>query len=175
MEVSLAEHSRAFPMWRDVSPEIMVRFYFFNVTKPNGVLLGEKPSDKEDTKRFYFDRSRSVGPETDEIMMVNVPFVTTAQLLKVQNFIVRGIALLSLSGLGQRIFISCSVGQLTYGGYPDILVLLGSVIDSGRPRPRQPGFNIGDVFNRGYRTIIDMLGAPSATPTAGAPTGSWDT
>lgn len=184
-EVSLAEHSRAFPMWRDVSPEIMVRFYFFNVTNPNGVLLGEKPSVKElgpytyraewikhnitfhdngtlsykETKRFYFDRSRSVGPETDEIMTVNVPFVTTAHLLKEQNFIVRGIASLSLSGLGQRIFISRSVGQLTFGGYPDILVLLGSVIDSGRPRPGQPGFNIGDVFNRGYRTIIDMLGS----------------
>ncbi|XP_075544565.1 scavenger receptor class B member 1-like isoform X1 [Dermacentor variabilis] len=184
-EVSLSEHSRAFPMWKDVNHETKIRFFFFNVTNPNEVLIGEKPSVKEvgpytyradwvkhnitfhdngtmsykETKRYYFDRQSSVGPESDEIMTVNVPFVTTAQLLKEQNFIIRGIASLSLSGLGQRIFISRSVGQLTFGGYPDILVLLGSVIDSGRPRPGQPGFNIGDVFSHGYRTVIDMLGS----------------
>lgn len=184
-EVSLAEHSRAFPMWKDASHDIKIRFFFFNVTNPNDVLIGDKPAVKEvgpytyraewikhnitfhdngtmsykETKRYYFDRGNSVGPETDEIMTVNVPFVTTAQLLKEQNFIIRGIASLSLSGLGQRIFISRSVGQLTFGGYPDILVLLGSVIDSGRPRPGQPGFNIGDVFSHGYRTVVDMLGS----------------
>ncbi|KAH6936370.1 hypothetical protein HPB50_016363 [Hyalomma asiaticum] len=184
-EVSLSEHSRAFPMWKDVSHDTKIRFFFFNVTNPNEVLIGEKPSVKEvgpytyradwikhnitfhdngtmsykETKRYFFDRESSVGPESDEIMTVNVPFVTTAQLLKEQNFIIRGIASLSLSGLGQRIFISRSVGQLTFGGYPDILVLLGSVIDSGRPRPGQPGFNIGDVFSHGYRTVIDMLGS----------------
>ncbi|KAH7969645.1 hypothetical protein HPB52_020771 [Rhipicephalus sanguineus] len=184
-EVSLSKHSRAFPMWKDPSHETKIRFFFFNVTNPNEVLIGEKPSVKEvgpytyranwikhnitfhdngtmsykETKRYYFDRASSVGPESDEIMTVNVPFVTTAQLLKEQNFIIRGIASLSLSGLGQRIFISRSVGQLTFGGYPDILVLLGSVIDSGRPRPGQPGFNIGDVFSHGYRTVIDMLGS----------------
>lgn len=184
-EVSLSKHSRAFPMWKDPSHETKILFFFFNVTNPNEVLIGEKPSVKEvgpytyranwikhnitfhdngtmsykETKRYYFDRASSVGPESDEIMTVNVPFVTTAQLLKEQNFIIRGIASLSLSGLGQRIFISRSVGQLTFGGYPDILVLLGSVIDSGRPRPGQPGFNIGDVFSHGYRTVIDMLGS----------------
>uniref|UniRef100_A0A1S4L9Z8 Scavenger receptor class B member 1 n=2 Tax=Ixodes scapularis TaxID=6945 RepID=A0A1S4L9Z8_IXOSC len=113
-EVSLAEHSRAFPMWRDVGHDTLVRFYFFN---------------------------------------------TTAQLLKEQNFIIRGIASLTLSGLGQRIFISRTVGQLTFGGYPDILILLGSVVDSGRPRPGQPGFNIQDVFRNGYRAVTKVLGS----------------
>ncbi|KAG0445182.1 hypothetical protein HPB47_018799 [Ixodes persulcatus] len=184
-EVSLAEHSRAFPMWRDVGHETLVRFYFFNVTNPDEALTGRKPSVKElgpytyraewvkhnitfhdngtlsyiETKRYYFERSLSIGPEEDEIMTVNVPFVTTAQLLKEQNFIIRGIASLTLSGLGQRIFISRTVGQLTFGGYPDILILLGSVVDSGRPRPGQPGFNIQDVFRNGYRAVTKVLGS----------------
>lgn len=184
-EVSLAEHSRAFPMWRDVGHETLVRFYFFNVTNPDEALAGRKPSVKElgpytyraewvkhnitfhdngtlsyiETKRYYFERSLSIGPEEDEIMTVNVPFVTTAQLLKEQNFIIRGIASLTLSGLGQRIFISRTVGQLTFGGYPDILILLGSVVDSGRPRPGQPGFNIQDVFRNGYRAVTKVLGS----------------
>lgn len=186
-------------MWKDVGHKTMVKFYFFNVTNPDDVLAGRKPSVKElgpytyralwikynitfhdngtmsykETKQYFFDKSLSVGDETDQIVTVNVPYVTTAQLLKEQNFIIRGIASLSLSGLGQRIFISRTVGELTFDGYPDILILLGSMLEAGRPRPGQPGFNIRDVFGQGYRAVIDVLGTLVDPDHPSSPSGRF--
>lgn len=40
----------------------------------------------KETKRYYFDRQSSVGPESDEIMTVNVPFVVSDALIKYSNF-----------------------------------------------------------------------------------------
>ncbi|XP_064482516.1 scavenger receptor class B member 1-like [Ornithodoros turicata] len=198
-EVALSPSSQAYPMWKDVGHKTLVKFYFFNVTNPEEVLAGGKPVVNElgpytyralwikhnitfndngtlsyqETKQYFFDRDESVGPETDEIVTVNVPFVTTAKLLKEQNFIIRGIASLSLAGLGQRIFITRTVGQLTFGGYPDILILLGSVLDAGKPKPGQPGFNIRDVFGQGYRAVIDGLGYLLDPDHPGAPAGKF--
>lgn len=91
------------------------RFYFFDIENPKGVVRGERPKVTErgpyvyrmildrdnitfndnDTVsflvryRYFFDESRSVGPESDTITALNAPLMTTAYMMKDYQFLVR--------------------------------------------------------------------------------------
>uniref|UniRef100_A0A023FSX5 Scavenger receptor class B member 1 n=1 Tax=Amblyomma parvum TaxID=251391 RepID=A0A023FSX5_AMBPA len=66
-----------------------------------------------------------------------------------------------LSTLNQDVFLTRSVRELSFEGYPDVLMMLAAVAGKGNNAGRRPtaggDVDIASILRTGYRTLVDML------------------
>lgn len=186
-QVSITEGSSAFRMWKDVSSgfDMSANLYFFNITNVEQVKQGRaNPRVREmgpyvyrmewvkdnitfndngtvsfvEKIIYHFDSENSAGSEDDLVTTVNVPYVATLHLLRSQNVVVRTVGRMVLSSLSQGLYLTRSVRQLGFEGYPDVLMMLAAVAQKNGAGSASPGgVDIASVFRSGYRTLVDML------------------
>merc|ERR1719481_2163651 len=80
-------------------------------------------------KVWYFEPEMSIGPLTDMVTTINVPVVGSAEFARGDYFMEWGISDM-LSSLQARIFVKRSVGQLLFEGYDDVVMDIGSSMNS---------------------------------------------
>lgn len=187
-QVTITEGSSAFRMWKDVASgfDMTANLYFFNITNVEQVKQGKaNPRVREmgpyayrmewvkdnitfndngtvsflEKIIFHFDSENSAGSEDDLVTTVNVPYVATQHLLSSQNMVIRSLGRMVLSGLSQDLYLTRSVRQLGFEGYPDVLMMLAAVAqkNGAGSSPAGGGVDIASVFRSGYRTLVDML------------------
>lgn len=182
-ELALREGSRTFRSWKNVGSnfDTSARFYFFNVTNSDQVAKGEKPQLQElgpyvyrvdwvkDNITFHengtmsfmqkliyhFDEGQSVGPEDDLVTTVNVPYATASHQLEKQNMVMRYLGKQMLYGLRQSLWITRSVRELSFKGYPDALLMLAAASSSHKKGRAAQQPNLDAVLRTGHRTIVD--------------------
>ncbi|KAK7097188.1 lysosome membrane protein 2-like [Littorina saxatilis] len=70
---------------------------------------------------YFFDRSRSVGPENDNFTTVNLPMITIANMVKYQFGIIQEMVNTILEFTDEHVFIDLTVAELMWG-YEDSLL-----------------------------------------------------
>uniref|UniRef100_A0A1A7YQ99 Scavenger receptor class B, member 2 n=1 Tax=Iconisemion striatum TaxID=60296 RepID=A0A1A7YQ99_9TELE len=146
-EVVLRNGTEAFEAWEDPPAPIYMQFYFFNVTNPEEVLVGERPAVVEigpytyreyrpmedvvfqengtrvsavNPKTYIFERNMSRGPDSDLIRTVNIPVVTVMEKVKDMPGIPNLLsAYMRSQGIG--LFTTHTVEELLWG-YEDPLL-----------------------------------------------------
>ncbi|XP_067231943.1 lysosome membrane protein 2c [Chanodichthys erythropterus] len=146
-QVVLENGTEAFSVWQNPPPPVYMQFYFFNLTNPEEVLNGDKPSvieigpytyreyrPKEDVKfmdngtrvqavnpkTYVFEPNMSRGSEDDLVRTVNIPAVTVMEKYK-DTFLVSRIISDLMKSLSVGVFKTFSVGDLLWG-YEDPLL-----------------------------------------------------
>lgn len=189
-QVSITEGSSAFRMWKDVSSgfDMSANLYFFNITNVEQVKQGRaNPRLREmgpyayrmewvkdnitfndngtvsflEKIIFHFDSENSVGSEDDLVTTVNVPYVAALHLLNGQNVLVRILGRPVLSKLSQGLYLTRSVRQLSFEGYPDVLMMLAAAAQkknsAAGSSSSSAGFDIASVLRSAHRTQVDAL------------------
>ncbi|XP_054896466.1 lysosome membrane protein 2c isoform X1 [Poeciliopsis prolifica] len=146
-EVVLRNGTEAFEVWLDPPAPIYMQFYFFNLTNPEEVLIGERPAVMEigpytyreyrpmeevvfqdngtrvasvNRKTYIFERNMSRGPESDLIRTVNIPAVTVMEKFK-DSVIAANLISAYMRSSGIGLFTTRTVGELLWG-YEDGLL-----------------------------------------------------
>ncbi|XP_047426322.1 lysosome membrane protein 2c [Mugil cephalus] len=146
-EVVLKNGTDTFAAWENPPAHIYMQFYFFNLTNPAEVLLGDRPAVVEigpytyreyrpmeqvdfqdngtkvaavNTKTYIFVRNMSRGPESDLIRTVNIPAVTIMEKFKDSLYLSNIISSL-MKYLDENLFTTRTVGELLWG-YEDRLL-----------------------------------------------------
>ncbi|XP_077518851.1 scavenger receptor class B member 1-like [Amblyomma americanum] len=184
-QVSITEGSTAFHMWKDVGScyDMSVNMYFFNITNAEEANRGRaKPRVRQmgpyayrmvwvkdnitfndngtvsflEKITFHFDAENSEGSEDDLVTTVNVPYVATLHLLSNQNVFLRALGNRLLSSLEQRPFLTRSVRELSFEGYPDVLMMMAAVVGKGH-NARGGKADVASVLRTGHRTLVDVM------------------
>uniref|UniRef100_A0A131YKH3 Scavenger receptor class B member 1 n=1 Tax=Rhipicephalus appendiculatus TaxID=34631 RepID=A0A131YKH3_RHIAP len=191
-QVTITPSSTAFQVWKDVGScfDMSANLYFFNITNMEAVKLGRAdPRLRQmgpysyriewikdnitfndngtvsflEKMIFHFDAENSAGTEDDLVTTVNVPFIATQHLLSGQSYIMRSMGSMLLSNLGQELYITRTVRELSFGGYPDVLMMLAAVArksnggTDGKAAGGHGTVDIASVLRTGYRTLIELL------------------
>ncbi|KAL4617315.1 lysosome membrane protein 2-like [Arapaima gigas] len=146
-EIVLRNGTDAFEAWKNPPPPVYMQFYFFNVTNPAEVLIGEQPAVLElgpytyreyrpmeqvsfhdnDTKvsavnprTYVFEPHMSKGTEDDLIRTVNIPVVTVMERFKEHSTLSAIISALMKSE-NEGLFTTRTVRELLWG-YDDALL-----------------------------------------------------
>lgn len=189
-QVTITPGSTAFEVWKDVGScfDMSANLYFFNITNLDAVKAGRAdPRLRQmgpysyriewvkdnitfndngtvsflEKMIFHFDGENSAGTEDDLVTTVNVPFIATQHLLSSQGYITRSMGRMALSSLGQELYLTRTVRELSFEGYPDVLMMLAAVArksNEGKDGKAAAGsIDIGEVFRTGYRTLLELL------------------
>lgn len=189
-QVSITEGSTAFHVWKDVGScfDMSVNMYFFNITNIDAVNRGKaKPRMRQmgpyiyrmvwvkdnitfndngtvsflEKITFHFDAENTEGSEGDLVTTVNVPYLAALHLMLSQNMFLRTVGMMVLSSLNQQTFLTRSVRELSFEGYPDVLMMLAAVAgkgnNAGGGRVAAGNVDMASVLRTGYRTLVDML------------------
>lgn len=191
-QVAITPGSTAFNVWKDVGScfDMSANLYFFNITNVKAVQAGRaNPRLRQmgpysyriewvkdnitfndngtvtflEKMIFHFDEENSAGTEDDLVTTVNVPFIATQHLLSGQSLLLRSVGRMLLSSLSQDLYLTRSVRELSFEGYPDVLMMLASVARGGnggadsKAAGGPGGVDIVSVFRSGYRTLVDKL------------------
>ncbi|XP_075543484.1 scavenger receptor class B member 1-like [Dermacentor variabilis] len=188
-QVAITPGSTAFSVWKDVGScfDMSANLYFFNITNVEAVKarranprlrqMGPYSYRIEWLKDnitfndngtvsflekmiFHFDEDNSAGTEDDLVTTVNVPFIATQHLLSGQSLLLRSLGRMLLSSLSQELYLTRSVRELSFEGYPDVLMMLAAVARGGadgKAAGGPGGIDIVSVFRKGYRTLVDTL------------------
>ncbi|XP_040063203.1 scavenger receptor class B member 1 [Ixodes scapularis] len=182
-ELALREGSRIFRSWKDVgsSFDTSARFYFFNVTNSGQIAKGEKPQLQElgpyvyrvvwvkdnitfhenDTVSFmqklifHFDAEQSAGSENDTVTTVNVPYAAASPMVEKQSALTRFFTKGMLSAMGQSLWITKTVRELSFKGYPSALMILAEASKGGKSGRTGQQPKMADNVRKGHRTIAD--------------------
>ncbi|XP_022698100.1 lysosome membrane protein 2-like isoform X1 [Varroa jacobsoni] len=180
-QMHLGPSGLVFPAWRVSDLRMRMRVYFFNITNPVEVQLGDKPILNElgpytwriymekfdikfhenstlsyrEKKWYQFLREESIGGYNDIITTVNVPYAAVAQRLKDGGTVAKSTATFTLNGLGQTVMHAKQVGELTFEGYPDFLILVANAVEAGKKE--DSGF--GTILGTGLRIFTNVLAA----------------
>nr|XP_061800635.1 lysosome membrane protein 2-like [Nerophis lumbriciformis] len=146
-EIVLKNGTDAFDAWEDPPAPIYMQFYFFNLTNPLEVLVGDRPAVEEigpytyreyrqmeevsfqdngtkvtavNTKTYIFQRDMSRGPESELIRTVNIPAVTVMEKFKNEPFYANLISSY-MKDKGEGLFTTRTVGEHLWG-YEDALL-----------------------------------------------------
>ncbi|XP_003747317.1 lysosome membrane protein 2 [Galendromus occidentalis] len=178
-QMHLGPNGLVFPAWRVSELRTNMRLYLFNITNPDEVMLGDKPILREigpytwkihmdkfdinfypnytlsyrENKWFEFLPDQSVGTYDDIVTTVNVPYAAVAQRLKGQNSFAKSTATFTLNGLGQNLMHYRRVGELTFEGYPDFLILVASAVEKGKEEES----GLGSFLGAGFRFVTNLL------------------
>lgn len=189
-QVTVTPGSTAYHVWKDVGSffDMSTNLYFFNITNVDAVKAGRaNPRLRQmgpysyriewvkdnitfndngtvsflEKMIFHFDEEKSAGTEDDLVTTVNVPFIATQHLLSGQSIFLRTMGRMVLSSLSQELYLTRSVRELSFEGYPDVLMMLAAVSrranDGGDGKAAGDQDDIVSVFRTGYRTLIEML------------------
>ncbi|XP_050038676.1 scavenger receptor class B member 1-like [Dermacentor andersoni] len=188
-QVAITPGSTAFSVWKDVGScfDMSANLYFFNITNVEAVKAGRaNPRLRQmgpysyriewlkdnitfndngtvsflEKMIFHFDEENSAGTEDDLVTTVNVPFIATQHLLSGQSLLLRSVGRMLLSSLSQELYLTRSVRELSFEGYPDVLMMLAAVARGGadgNAAGGAGGIDIVSVFRKGYRTLVDTL------------------
>ncbi|CAN7943918.1 unnamed protein product, partial [Ixodes pacificus] len=182
-ELALREGSRIFRSWKDVgsSFDTSARFYFFNVTNSGQVAKGEKPQLQElgpyvyrvdwvkdnitfhenntmsfmQKLIFHFDEEQSAGSENDTVTTVNVPYAAASPMVEKQSALTRFFTKGMLSAMGQSLWITRTVRELSFKGYPSALMILAAASKGGKSGRTGQQPKMDDIVRKGHRTIAD--------------------
>lgn len=139
--MTLTPDSPIFPEWVNPTIPLTSKFYFFEITNPDEVFDGAKPVLVEKGPYTYtltvrrdnvtnhdngtvssipiytyvFDRERSVGPDTDTFLGINLPMTSTAYMMKDSPKFVKEMMSSVLDELDSGMFIRLTVDELLFG------------------------------------------------------------
>jgi len=158
--IKLDPSSPVFELWRDAPVDIYHRFYFFDITNPIEIEReGQKPRLKEigpfvynikmkkvpvidnnndtvsyrELKQWHFNSELSPYDEDFVITTINAPLISALNFIQRAPQPLRTWISITLDTITEGIFIRRSIKQLTFYGYPDILVSIGTLIDPRTP------------------------------------------
>ncbi|XP_017347672.1 lysosome membrane protein 2 [Ictalurus punctatus] len=142
-EITLTEGSKVFQSWKNPPPPVFMEFFFFNVTNPDGFMIGEKPRlthmgpytyreyrpkanvtfvengakvSALTPKTFVFVPEMSAGdPSVDLVTTVNIPAVAVMNKLKGVSFWVRSGIAMFMSSIQTTMFMTHTVDELLWG------------------------------------------------------------
>uniref|UniRef100_A0AAY4C362 Uncharacterized protein n=1 Tax=Denticeps clupeoides TaxID=299321 RepID=A0AAY4C362_9TELE len=142
-ELTLTPDSRVLDSWINPPPPVYMQYYFFNVTNPDVILAGGKPSVTQigpytyreyrprenvtflengtkifalNPKSFVFVRNMSVGnPEVDLLTTVNIPVVAVMSELNSYNFFLRTVVSMWMTSQGLDLFMTRTVEEILWG------------------------------------------------------------
>ncbi|XP_074597416.1 scavenger receptor class B member 1-like [Brevipalpus obovatus] len=145
-KIQLSEGSILYPIWKDPPIEIHQSFYFFNVTNSYYVEKhGAKPQLDEigpftyrisvnkvvskvkrdndsicfrEIRSYHFIRSLSVADDTTRVTTLNAPLIIALNVLAKLPHWLKEI----LEEICRGFFVTKSVRELTFAGYPDYLM-----------------------------------------------------
>ncbi|XP_072046295.1 scavenger receptor class B member 1-like isoform X2 [Amphiura filiformis] len=137
----LTPSSMIYPEWAEPSIPLTSKFYFWEVTNPDEVFNGGKPALIEKGPYAYdlflrrdnisnndngtissipvytyvFNREKSIGPDTDRFLGVNMPMTSTAYMMRDAPRFIRESMSVVLEELNETMFIDLSVADLLWG------------------------------------------------------------
>ncbi|XP_076127297.1 lysosome membrane protein 2a [Alosa pseudoharengus] len=142
-EMTLTENSRVLDAWINPPPPVYMQYYFFNVTNPDVVMAGGKPSVTQigpytyreyrprenvsflengtkiyalNPKSFVFLRDMSVGdPEVDLLTTVYIPVVAVMNELNSYSFFLRTFVSMWMNSQGLDLFMTRTVHEILWG------------------------------------------------------------
>lgn len=191
-QVTITPGSTAFHVWKDVGScfDMSANLYFFNITNVEAVKAGRaNPRLRQmgpysyriewvkdnitfndngtvsflEKMIFHFDEENSAGTEDDLVTTVNVPFIATLHLLSGQSMWMRSMGRMVLSSLSQELYLTRTVRELSFEGYPDVLMKLAAVArkssdgTDGTAAGGHGSIDIASVLRKGYRTLVEFL------------------
>ncbi|XP_015795813.1 sensory neuron membrane protein 2 [Tetranychus urticae] len=153
-KIVLSNGSALFTFWKDMPLPVFHKFYFYNITNPSEVENdGAKPNlvelgpftyrlkthntpiiNPNGTISFYrnrtwiFDREASVMDENVTVYTINAPLVITLTWIEKVSFTMRKLIEEFLASVDHGFIIEKSIKELTFLGYPDMLMELGSIV-----------------------------------------------
>lgn len=177
MMMQLDPDSPLFAEW--VTPDIPMfqSFYFYDIQNPVEFKAGGKPNVTQKGPYvyrlefdrlnltfydngtlsfypkylYYFDEEKSVGPETDSFIILNMPLVTVAYFVRDSGFIIQEGANALMNTLGERLTINLTVNELLWGYEEPLFKLIQPII-------RIPGFDQGQFgFLIGFNDTTNHL------------------
>lgn len=156
-QIAIIPASQSYPMWKESPVPIYQKFYFFNVTNPQDIELGDKPKleeigpftyrsewrnedidvgedqgkvDFRHIKQWYFEPGLSIADHRLQIVTINAPLAITMSLIQSAPNAVRYVVTFSLDGFSEGFFTKRSIKQLLFDGYPDLLTTVGPFLNS---------------------------------------------
>ncbi|XP_037548221.1 scavenger receptor class B member 1 [Nematolebias whitei] len=131
----------SYSMWKDLPVPFFMSVYFFNVLNPQEVLNGEKPMVEErgpyvyrkrfqkenitfhpngtvsyiEYRSYYFDRSMSVGNESDIVTIPNMLVLGAAVMLQDMPYALRLLVSATFKTFSEGPFLTKTVGELLWG------------------------------------------------------------
>ncbi|XP_072170343.1 scavenger receptor class B member 1-like [Diadema setosum] len=170
--IVLDPNSPIFEEWAHPRMPLYQSMYFFDLQNPDDVINGGRPRVKEAGPyvyktvlernnitfhdngtlsyylqfRYFFDRERSVGPESDTIATLNVPLMATAHMVKDYHYFVRTAVNGFLYELDESLMIRRSVREILWG-YPEPLMTFASQFSSVPPQFQSGQFGYYVGFN----------------------------
>uniref|UniRef100_T1KHJ9 Scavenger receptor class B member 1 n=1 Tax=Tetranychus urticae TaxID=32264 RepID=T1KHJ9_TETUR len=115
----LSNGSALFTFWKDMPLPMFQKFYFYNITNPSEVEKnGVKPNLVE------------LGPFTYHLKTHNTPVINPNALSWIEKVPFPMVKLIEkiLTSLDHGFIIEKSIKELTFLGYPDMLMKLGSIV-----------------------------------------------
>lgn len=156
-QISITPGSQSYPSWKETPTPIYQKFFFFNVTNPQGIEMGEKPAleeigpftyrcewrnedielsddqssiDFRHIKHWHFEPELSIADHRLQIVTINAPLAITMSLIQNAPNAVRYFVTFSLDGFSEGFFTKRSIRQLLFDGYPDLLTTMGPFLNS---------------------------------------------
>ncbi|XP_071481249.1 scavenger receptor class B member 1-like [Diadema antillarum] len=169
--------SPLFSEWVTPNIPMFQSYYFFDIQNPEEFKAGAKPVVKErgpyvyrlaydrlnltfydngtlshrPMYYYYFDEEKSVGPDTDSMMVLNMPLVTVAYFVRNSGFVVQSLANALMNRLGERLAVNLTVRELLWGYDEPLFELIQDIIPI-------PGFDQGKFgFLIGFNATTDHL------------------
>uniref|UniRef100_A0A6A7G0B9 Scavenger receptor class B member 1 n=1 Tax=Hirondellea gigas TaxID=1518452 RepID=A0A6A7G0B9_9CRUS len=148
-----------------------LQIYFFNVTNHEEFLQGSKPMLQEVgpysyrqewekvnvtihangtissalKKTYFFDREKSVGPESDQVTVLNVPMVTAVWQVRFTPRFIQLIFSSMLEVLKERPFATHNISELVWGYEDPLLKMARDILP---PHQRMPSDSFGFFNNQ---------------------------
>ncbi|XP_017287779.1 scavenger receptor class B member 1 isoform X3 [Kryptolebias marmoratus] len=135
------QNELSYTMWKDLPVPFFMSVYFFDVLNPQEILKGEKPMVEErgpyvyrkqcrkenitfhpngtvsykEYRRYFFERSMSVGNESDVVTIPNMLVLGAAVMLENMPYALRLLISATFKGFKEGPFLTKTVGELMWG------------------------------------------------------------